>query len=73
MKKALEKKCFKLEAGQVVEQQLVDLEEFPLEKLLIHSYYLIRALDLLSQWLIQDKSKQSEILYREKSETILQD
>ena len=73
MKKALEKKCFKLEAGQVVEQQLVDLEEFPLEKLLIHSYHLIRALDLLIQWLIQDKSKQLEILYREKSVTILQD
>ena len=73
MKKALEKKCFKLEAGQVVEQQLVELEELSLEKLLIHSYYLIRALDLLSQWLIQDKSKQLEILYREKSVTILQD
>lgn len=50
-----EKKCFKLEAGQVVEQELVELGELPLEELLIHNYHLIKALDLLNLWLIQDK------------------
>jgi hypothetical protein len=55
MRKIPEKKSCKLEAGQLEDQQIVELEELLLEKLITLSYHLIRVIVILSLWFIQDK------------------